>query len=55
MHVDERDEVSLVAQQQKRQNLDVLVAHGSSLLLVPWQPHVFIGKINLGLQRPVTD
>jgi hypothetical protein len=33
----------------------VLVAHGSSLLLVPWQPHVFIGKSYLGLQQPIID
>jgi hypothetical protein len=30
-------------------NLDVLVVSGS-LLLVPWRPHIFIGKTHLGLQ-----
>jgi hypothetical protein len=29
-------------------NLDVLVVSGS-LLLVPWRPHIFIGKTHLGL------
>jgi hypothetical protein len=41
MHIDERDEVASTAQQQKRQNLDVL--------LFPWRPHVYIGKTRLKL------
>jgi hypothetical protein len=32
MHVDERDEVALAAQQWKRKNLDVLVTRGCSLI-----------------------
>jgi hypothetical protein len=65
MHIDERNEVVLAAQQWRRrktrcvsgegERLDVLVARGSSLLLVLWWPHVFIGKIRLELHRPITD
>jgi hypothetical protein len=36
-------------------NLDALVAHDCSLLVVPWWSHVFIGKTHLGLQYPITD
>jgi hypothetical protein len=36
------------------ENINVLVAHDCSLLLVSWQSHVFIGKTRLELQCSVT-
>jgi hypothetical protein len=46
MHIDERDEVALAAQQRRRQKPRCV---GGSWLFVSWRTHVFIQKTRLGL------
>jgi hypothetical protein len=55
MHVDEQDEEPWWCSSGGGERLDALVAHGCSLLLIPWWPHAFIGKTCLVLQYLVTD